>query len=301
MRRLGSFALSAVLSVAAIGIALAPTTALADVVVEEKELEASWLQLTYETATIRPDGTETASSSGRQALVETVVEETSEGTILLYDWPRDEEGEARSNFWYFPARILEKPDGSLDLLDKDVVEERIEHWLQKYSLPREACGYWSHGGGFPFRVDCDPNIIFQQIEGFYLRGRNLSQGAEFTHGMASKLGILEPLAAPRSGLQVTVQVDEEKSREAEAKQALITAQMFGDALTREEAEEQAQKTRYSGDIMIEFDIDNDGTVVRRTETSRITIERPDKPAETTKAIMMVERLDLEAAFAKYRR
>jgi hypothetical protein len=253
---------------------------------------ASWLQLEYSQSTLQDDGTQTASSNGRQAVIETVIEETDEGVILKYDWPRDEDGQAQSNFWYLPIRVLEKPDGSQQLLDIETVEARVDAWLERYDISREACGKWWLGGGFPFRVDCDPQVALAQIEPFDLRAPQLREGGEFSYPLAKAPAKFTPLAKPRSGLTVTLEADAEKSRAAEVKWLLQMGQMLGSGLTREQAERDAAAMEFTGSITIEFDIDALGIVTKRTDRSELTVVRPGKGTETSRAVFTVERRDV---------
>lgn len=257
------------------------------------------MQLEYERSSKRSDGQTSGTSHGRQALIETVIEETSGGVVLQYDLPRDEGGKANSGFWYFPARVLERPDGSLELLDEQVVEARINQWLDKHKISKEACGMWSHGGGFPFKVDCDPQSILDQIESFDLRIPDLMAGAEYSHALGDVPGELMALPAARPGYSVTFTVDQDKARAGEVANALILAQMLGQDLTRQQAEEDAAKIGFQGTIRIEFDLNPAGTVIRKTERTEITVTRPGEDAETTTSLTTVTRLDLESALEKF--
>ncbi|MGB5723955.1 MAG: hypothetical protein WBM39_06040 [Parasphingorhabdus sp.] len=264
------------------------------------QYEPTWLQLEYERSSERSDGQTSGTSLGRQALIETVIEETPGGVVLQYDLPRDEGGKANSGFWYFPARVIERPDGSLGLLDEQVVEARIDKWLEKHRIPKEACGMWNHGGGFPFKVDCDPQSILDQIESFDLRISDLMAGAEYSHAQGDVPGILMALpAAGRPGYSVTFTVDQDKARTAEVAKALILAQMLGKDLSRQQAEADAAKIGFQGSIRIEFDLNPAGTVIRKTEQSEITVTRPGEDAETTTSLTTVTRLDLESALEKF--
>ena len=219
--------------------------------------------------------------------------------MLQYDLPRDEEGKASSSFWYFPARVMEKPDGSLELIDKLLVEARIDLWLETHKISEKACGMWSHGGGFPFKVDCDPQSILGQIEAFDLRIPDLMAGADYSHALGEAPGTLKALPAARSGYYVTFTVDQDKARAEEAANALILAQMLGEDLTRQQAEEDAEKIGFRGSIVIEFDLDAAGTVIRKTERTEIMVTRPDEEAETTTSLTTVTRLGMEDALKKF--
>lgn len=259
----------------------------------------SWLQLEYETSSVSSDDGSNSSSSGRQSLIETVVRNTDDGVVLRYDLPRDEAGDAKTGFWYFPTDVLEKPDGSLELLDVDSVKSRIDHWLTQRNIPRKACGLWTHGGGFPYQVDCNPDSILDQIEAFDLRIPGLEADAEFPHPMASSPGILERLTAPRTGYFVTVSIDQQKARSEEAKNALILAQMLGQDLPCEQAESDAAQTDIRGSIRMEFDLGPTGSVVRLSNRTSVVVKNPDGTSETRTSLVTVERHDVEAAKAKF--
>ncbi|MXP46399.1 hypothetical protein GRI43_03195 [Altererythrobacter luteolus] len=260
---------------------------------------ASWLQLVYERSSVSSDGGSNSSSSGQQSLIETVMRNTDDGVVLRYDLPRDEAGNTRTKFWYFPADVLERPDGSLELLDVDSVKSRIDQWLTQRNIPREACGHWTHGGGFPYRVDCDPDSILDQIEAFDLRMPRLEAGAEFSHPMASSPGILERLAAPRTGYFVVLSIDQQKARAEEAKNALILAQMLDEDLSREQAESDAAQTDFQGSIRMEFDLEPTGSVIKMSMRTNAVVTNPDGTRETKTSLVTVERHDVEAAKAQF--
>ncbi len=228
----------------------------------------TFLLLEYENSSTDSDGNSIGSSNGRQSLIETVVKKTPDGTILKYDLRRDKEGKTKSGFWYFPAQVFERSDGSLELLGTDVIEKRIDQWLKKRKFPREVCGLWIHGGGFPFKFDCDPQSTLGQIEPFDLRISSMVAGAEYSHALSAVPGILKLLPAPRKGFSVVLSVDAGKVRDGEIEQALILAQMLGNELPRQQAEEDASKTGYAGSITIEFDIDDSGTITKKNRTFR---------------------------------
>jgi|TARA_R100001244_G_scaffold71741_2_gene57996 hypothetical protein len=261
--------------------------------------EPTWLQLEYELSAKRSDGQSSGTSRGRQALIETVMEERPDGVVLQYDLPHDEEDKASSGFWYFPARVVERQDGSLELLDQPLVEARIDRWLKTHKIPKEACGMWSHGGGFPFKVDCDPQSILDQIEAFDLRIPDLMTGADYSHALDEAPGTLKALPAARSGYSVTFTVDQSKARAGEVANALILAQMLGKDLTRQQAEEDAEKIGFQGSIMIEFDLDPAGTVIRKQERIEIMVTRPDEEVETKTSLIIVTRLGMEDALEKF--
>jgi len=263
--------------------------------------QSAWLQLEYKTSSKNSDGQGSSNSGGRQALIETILDETPDGVVIQYDLPRDADGKANSGFWYFPARVIERPDGALELLDEQLVGARIDQWLEKYKISKEACGMWSHGGGFSFKVDCDPQSILDEIDAFDLRIPNLQAGAVYSHPLGAAPGTLETLPPPRQGWRVTFAVDQDKARAAEADRALILAQMLGTDLARQQAIRDAEKIKFQGTIAVIFDLDLSGTIVRKTERSEISVTRPNEDAETKTSLTTVTRMDMETALAKFKK
>lgn len=158
---------------------------------------------------------------------------------------------------------------------------------------------WNHGGGFPFKVDCDPQSILDQIKPFDLSIPERIEGTEYSHALGDAPGILEVLPTPRSGYFVTLTIDQDKARAAEVENALILAQMLGNDLTSQQAEDDSVKIDFQGWIRIEFDLDPSGTVSRKTERSEVTIQRPDEDIEIKTSVTTVTRLDMETALKKF--
>lgn len=256
---------------------------------QPQEQEARLLRLEYETSSENSDGDTTSSSSGRQALIETFVGETPAGRVFEYDLPRDENQNKKPGFWYFPAKVRERSDGTAELLEIDVIQARIDKWLEDRDIPPEACGTWTHGGGFPFKVDCDPYSILDQIAPFQLRIPDVKADGEYTHPQGKTEGILVPLPSPRSGYAVELPLDEAKARLSEVEHSLILAQMLGLKLSRQQAESDAAKIQFEGSIVVEFDVDRGGLVSRRSETVTMVIARPNAQKEKRTASVIVAR------------
>ncbi len=249
--------------------------------------EQTWLQYSYEYQT------SSSSGSGHQALIETVVERTPEGLVLEYDWPQDKQGNPSSNYWYFPARLLKHTDGSLVLLDEPAIERRIDRWLGKYKFPRDACGRWSHGGGFPFKIDCDPQSIIEQIELFDVRFPGIVAGGFFEHPLGQAPGMLIRNSSDPLVMETMFALDPEKAREQEVEQKLIIAQMMGEPLSREEAVAEAARIKFAGRFFVTFKLNAAGEITKVTRLSETTVAPPDTQPETKTRVEVLERFASE--------
>ncbi len=242
------------------------------------------IQLEYENSS-EGDGATSSQSSGRQALVETVIERRPDAKIIEYSVP---EG-GKTNFWYFPVRILEQNDGTVSLHNRSDLEERIQEWLDRYGIPRELCGKWTHGGGFPFKYDCDPESALEQIASHRLGGPEIKEGAQFTHPQGTGEAVLEYADMTEKQLIAEFAVDQVAARKSDAEQRLILAQMMGDTLTEAQAAVAAEQIGYHGSITVLFDLDASGKVWRRTDTTRVVVSSPETGSEVRKAKVTVTR------------
>ena len=84
--------------------------------------------VSYETSQQGGDGS-TGSSRGSYALLERVIAVTDLGLELEFDLPIDATAEERARDWKYPARILQRPSGSMELLNRDELEKRVDTWL----------------------------------------------------------------------------------------------------------------------------------------------------------------------------
>lgn len=249
----------------------------------EQTASAVLLQSEYETKSEWVDGSGSSSSSGGQVLIETYLGETEVGKLYNYDLPRDEDGKSNSNFWYFPAHVVEKSDGSLVLADREGIEKRIDQWLVQRKWPRKLCGRWSHGGGFPYKVDCDPDSILRQIAELDLRFPKLVEGQTFEHPLGKEPAVLQPSEDSENSLKAVFELSTDAARKDEVEQALILAEMLDEDLTREQAEAEALETSYNGSITVEFVLDEAGKVISKTEYASFTVSTPNDGSKKKEA------------------
>lgn len=244
-------------------------------------LEQSWLQYEYAMQSSSPDGSVTGSHYGRSALIETVLARAGDGVTLRYDLPPEKDGKARGAFWYFPVDVRKLPDGSLELADPVAMLARVESWLIDQQVPRDLCGVWTHGGGFPFKFDCDPQSAIEQVEPFDLGTSGIGEGKSFVHPLGLEPGIFRAAEDDPGSLIATFAIDPVKARAEEVEQELVLAQMLGTDLSREEAVEQASKVSFEGTITLRFDFDASVAILRRTAETTVVVTRPGAEPETT--------------------
>lgn len=231
------------------------------------------------------------SSTTRLTLTERVVALQPEGIVLEFDLPPEIAGKDREREWQFPARVLKRPDGSLELLNSDELEARAAAWLEWAELDPSACGTWL----FTWRatkIECDPQSAITRIQPFDLRPINLADGAMYQEQGADRPSRLEMTPQESGGaiFLAEMKVDPDAMRRERAESDLIVAKIYGRGVsTLEEALQNRSQDRYSGTIVTEFETDAAGRVVRKTTVVQVETEFPDQTVESRMTIQTVLR------------
>lgn len=261
-------------------------------------ITSSWLLLEYKNSSETEDGS-SSSSNGRQSLIETVVDRTAEKTVLEYDYPHVDNGRNKAGFWYFPAKITVSSDGTRHLTDRSAVEQRIAKGIEERGIPVEACGKRTHGGGFPFKYDCDPDSVLKQIEPFILEETGIYEGATYSHPAGLLPVSLRRDERAKNTLLAVFQIAPDVFRSRKIEQDRIYSEMMNEAFSPIEAQRHAEQTDYVGTISVRFELDEAATVSRRIETTIITESPPDGPAKTRQSQVSVTRMDVEDANERF--
>lgn len=255
------------------------------------------ISMRYENAQEGSDGS-SGSSSGGDAILETVIAVTESGTELEYDLRPGATPEDRARDWFFPARILRQPDGSMRLLNRAELEARLERWLTAAEWSREVCGRWIFTWN-AFRIECDPEAVIDTIKAFDLLSADLREGAPYRDSDASEPGLLRRT----NGLDgtrfiVSMDVDPDAVRRERAEADVTVGEIMQRPMALDTAMSRRALERISGTIEVTFDVDPDRKPRRRTRITRLEIIEPDGVRHTETRVMMVERRPASSAASR---
>lgn len=220
------------------------------------------------------DGMGSGSSNGQQAIAERIVSQSDKGTEIEYFVPGDDPPGIIA--WQYPARVEVAHDGSKTILNPQEVQDRLDAFLKTAAFGRDACGKW----GFSwtaFQLRCDNQAIVDSIETFGMRPTEMVEGAP----LSAPAAITTPLlyaAGTRNGrqlLRAEIGIDSEAVRKREAEGKVIVAQIAGETLSIEQALEELRDLTASGSIVVEFEVDEEGLVWRRSQTTIMTVKGND--------------------------
>lgn len=206
------------------------------------------------------------SGSGRTVLSERIIQEQDGRVEVEYSILGDLD-EVRGNAkWMYPARVLVAPDGTKTLLNADELDARVNDWLKKAEWTREACGQW----GFTwtaYQVLCDPQAVIGEIEAQDMRPGIIADGQAMQLPSFGTFVVLRKGEQDDRGLTYvgTAQIGSEFVRRQIAQSMVVTAQLNGDALSIEQALEQALSIEAEGEVTLTLIVDPQGLIVKRTE------------------------------------
>lgn len=192
------------------------------------------VQFSYETSTQEADDSEDSlaghsSSSGRSALIERVLAVRPNGLELEFDLPQEIPAEQRNSVWQYPVRVF-KPaeDGSMQLLNEQELQQRIDSWLAAAGIPRAACGSWVFTWN-AFQIECDPQSVLEDLEAFDLRLGELNAGDPFNVEEAAQPATLREISSGADGvvLEACMALDPERVAKERAETARVVAEMTG--------------------------------------------------------------------------
>lgn len=226
------------------------------------------------------------SSSSRMTLIERVVELQPNGVVLEFDLPSDMSAQDRSIDWQFPARLLRRQDGSLELLNVDELETRASAWLSRAEIDPSACGKWLFTWT-AVKIECDPQSAIGIVRPFDLRQDNLFDGAMYHEPGTSGPSPLASTPTESGGtvFKTELAVSSDDIRRQRAETDLIVAEMLNGAVpTLESALQSRSSEKYSGTMIIEIETDADGRVVRKTTNATVKTILEDGTVEENTTI-----------------
>lgn len=236
-----------------------------------------------------------SSFNTQYTLTEKVVALRSDGLELEYDLPFDTSLEDRAKEWQFPVRVLKQIGHPLELLNRQQLQERIQTWLVKWDIPKEACGQ----RGFTWtviKIECDPESVLGGLEPFDLRYEDIHEGALYSEPFAVEPVRLhaKKLSSGRLNFVARMNIDPNAMRRVFAEREVVSAEILGkDEVTFERALQQLSTQRISGTITTIFDVNEFGQVTGRTRITEIlAVDRNgDVERENTTETVQRERIN----------
>lgn len=245
--------------------------------------------LNYETSS-EENGGGSSSSSGHTTILERVLRVKKNGVELEYEEPLEKDGKDKRSSWQLPAHIFRPFDGEPTLLNIEELEARVDPWLKKTKMPREACGLWYFTWN-AFKVECDPASALGIVKQYDLWPANLSEGQFYYDADALSLMPLHLRESDETGSTYTVElaINPERVKQASAESAVVVAQIMGETKSLEDALKEQTDHKISGTISVVIETNSSGLIVKRTKMTTMRVEKPDGKVEETVNSVVVER------------
>lgn len=230
------------------------------------------------------------SSHDKDTVMERVIGVRADGLELEYDLPTAATADERGSNWQFPARVFKPYRGPLQLLNRPELEARVDGWLKKAGWSRTVCGQWIFTWN-AFHIDCDPQAVIETIKAFDLRPADLRDGGSYQVAEARGPGTFARKSVGPDGATFTVamEVDPDAMRRARAESDVAVGEITRKAVTLDAALRERAKEAVSGTILVTFDTDSAGNVLRRTTVTSLEIKKPNARSETQTVTETVER------------
>lgn len=222
-----------------------------------------------------------SSSNSQYTLIEKVIAVREDGLELEFDLPDDTSAEDRARTWQYPVRVLKREGRPFELLNRQELEERVQSWLEKWNLTKEACGHWIFTWT-AIKIECNLDSVPELLEPFDLRISDLREGALYHESDA-----LEPVrlraelnSSGRPTYVARMTLDPYAVRRARAEQAVVVAEiMRDDSVTLETALQRQTADHITGTITTTFEVDAAKRITRRTRIHEIVTVAEDGATE----------------------
>jgi hypothetical protein len=235
------------------------------------------------------DGMSEGSSHDQNTVIERVTAVRGDGLELEYDLPKTATEDQRASQWQFPARVFKSSDGKLKLLNITELETRLERWLKAANWPRSICGHWIFTWN-AFRIDCDPRSVIKTVEAFDWRSVDLREGAPIEQREARGPGRLARRAGPEGTIfSGELEINPDAVRRDRAETDVAVGEIMNKPVTLDAALNKHARDNVSGTISIAFELNQDGSVRRRTKITKLLISEPDGKSESQTVKEVLER------------
>lgn len=243
----------------------------------------------YETSQEANDGS-SGSSSDQDTILERVIAVRETGLELEYDFPKGATVEDKARDWQFPARILKRTTGPIQLLNGQEMEARVEAWLKAAKWTRAMCGRWIFTWN-AFHIECDPQSVIKTIEVYDLSSTDVRDGAPYREIAALGSGTFAKMAvgAKGSSFAAALQIDPDAVRRSRAESDVVIGEITQKPVTLDAAIRERAKEIISGTILVTFDTDSAGNVLRKTKVTKLETKLPSGKTQSDTATEIIER------------
>lgn len=239
-------------------------------------------------ATRESDGS-VATSTDRDMVVQRVTAIRADGVELRYERPAAIPAHERVADWQFPARVFRPDHGPVQLLNRPELERRRDRFLAAAGLTSADCGQMVFTWDL-FRIECDPQLVLQSIEGYDFVPGELRDGAAYSDPAAAAPGQLRQSNGAGGTVSYVAQmpIDPEVIRRERAVLAAFTAQLERHGATANAKPTAQPDEPISGTVAVSLDRDAAGLVWRRTRVIDVTIGAAGRTQRETR-MEVVER------------
>lgn len=229
-------------------------------------------------------------------LEETVLDVSLEGTLLKFDWPKSVTEEDRIHNWFYPIEVLRLNDGSLQLMNQDQIQARLNKSLSLRGLDESACNT-SYFTWAPMYIECDIRRPFHLVnEDLYLNAQSPGVGEPFSASGASSAA---PLLGTDIDGRVTIlssesRLDSGALRQDWASEKLIVSRFAGTPLKSiEESLELIADLTFTGTMQTKLEVGSSGLITQRIRKKEITVQDGSTILETRSVMQTVKRTKIE--------
>lgn len=235
------------------------------------------------TSAIREGDGSVANSTDRDMVVERLTAIRDDGVELSYARPAAIPAHERVADWQFPARVFRPDHGPVQLLNRPELERRRDRFLAAAGLTSADCGQIIFTWDL-FRIECDPQLVLQSIDGYDFVPGELRDGAGYSDPAAAAPGQLRQSNGAGGTVRYVAQmpIDPQVIRRERALTAAFIAQLEGHGATANATPTAQPDEPISGTVAVTLDRDAAGLVWRRTRVISLTVGAAGKAQRETR-------------------
>lgn len=254
---------------------------------------------TYEIILVRdsarqgPNGS-TGSSHDQDAIIERIEAVRPDGLQAVFDFPRGASAESRQQTWQFPAQVFFPREGPAKLLNASELGRRVNEWLSRYKMTREACGHWFFTWN-AFRVECDPQTVIDTVRVFDPELPELREAALYQDAYAAAPAPLtkKPATSTVSTFAATLAIDPQAVQRNRAQADVVVGEISRQPITLEAALAAHAKDAVSGTIEVSIDADGSGKWTQLTKVTKTQTKKADGTIESETTTQTLRRRLIE--------
>jgi hypothetical protein len=235
------------------------------------------------------------SSHDQDTLIERIQAVTSDGLEAVFDLPQQATQEERQQTWQFPARVFERHNGQLQLLNAPELEKRADAWLKWAKMTREACGHWIFTWN-AFKIECDPQSVIETVQEFDPRLPDLRAGTSYqdAHALLPAPLRTKTTSSEGSTFTATMAIDPTAVQRDRARADVVIGEIMRKPVTLDAALVERAKEAVSGTIEVTIEADAGGNLRRLTKVTKSQTRKPDGTVQTETVTETIERRRLSS-------